>query len=927
MRKRTKFKSPVLDTFVVLFCLSVAAYFGYTFWKDLNSTAGRSDKEKVAVITYKDRITQRKYNDRVVWERINKSSPLYNGDFVRTSDLAEAQFSFVDGTTISLYENTMIQINYSESEGLKISLDGGSVSLNASAKGNVKLSLDDGSEVTVGKGSGLSAKAGNGEVRTVDIKNGSASIEGRNGEKTSLIAGESVSVSNNGEIRKKSITVTSIPQELRLLNSEGGEMPVKLEWTKSEEAADEDVIIQTSNKKDFSVIEKEYVVKEVSEFLLNLPEGTAYWRVYTEKHTDEAEKGKIAVIDAEPVPLISPVEAASFRYRNRNPQINFSWQERDYADHYLVKVSSSPDMENPIIEEKVYKTTLQSDSLGQGKWWWQVTPYYEINSTGYTGESTVGSFSIVKSGDLKAPKLAVPFKDTTVSYKENLNINFIWSSDSTDATYEVLLSDKEDFSNLLYSKKTSYKNIHAKLPAPQAPSDYYWKVIRTTNEDEDLEPESEVWKFTATPYVPGDTRLIYPPEEYSTETSKIASTQFVWKLADEVKNNKSILQISKNQDFASVEVEKEVQGNTLENLNLADGDWWWRIGTTDSNGNSDYTEGRHFEVLKTLTAPSLVTVAENEEIIATQSGMVKLGWRPVAGADFYNIRVFDSENNLVAEQPEAIGTSASFVLPDDAYSLRIQAVASQTDNSKMRTGPVQTVDFVVRAAEPVVQIQPVDDARIDGLTALRAPVNFSWRSGNDKPVTTEFVLKKRQNDGTFKEVERRRVSKTSEALPRLPSGTYRWQIIASTKNGISLNSKERSFTIGPVVALEKPVLTAPEYNLVMNSEYLRKHRNITFEWNDVPGSTEYHFVLYKRETNGMMKLIYSEKGLRSNKLRYRKLSNLDVGKFIWNVTAYSYAKDGFEERRSPVTTGEFIIEFAAPKQIKAETPGRMYSEE
>ncbi len=927
MRKRTKFKSPVLDTFVVLFCLSIAAYFGYTFWKDLNSTAGRSDKEKVAVITYKDRITQRKYNDRVVWERINKSSPLYNGDFVRTSDLAEAQFSFVDGTTISLYENTMIQINYSESEGLKISLDGGSVSLNASAKGNVKLSLDDGSEVTVGKGSGLSAKAGNGEVRTVNIKNGSASIEGRNGEKTSLIAGESVSVSNNGEIRKKSITVTSIPQELRLLNSEGGEMPVKLEWTKSEEAADEDVIIQTSNKKDFSVIEKEYVVKEVSEFLLNLPEGTAYWRVYTEKHTDEAEKGKIAVIDAEPVPLISPVEAAVFRYRNRNPQINFSWQERDYAEHYLVKVSSSPDMENPIIEEKVYKTTLQSDSLGQGKWWWQVTPYYEINSTGYTGESTVGSFSIVKSGDLKAPKLAVPFKDTTVSYKENLNINFIWSSDSTDATYEVLLSDKEDFSNLLYSKKTSYKNIHAKLPAPQAPSDYYWKVIRTTNEDEDLEPESQVWKFTATPYVPGDTRLIYPPEEYSTETSKIASTQFVWKLADEVKNNKSILQISKNQDFASVEVEKEVQGNTLENLNLADGDWWWRIGTTDSNGNSDYTEGRHFEVLKTLTAPSLVTVAENEEIIATQSGMVKLGWRPVAGADFYNIRVFDSENNLVAEQPEASGTSASFVLPDDAYSLRIQAVASQTDNSKMRTGPVQTVDFVVRAAEPVVQIQPVDDARIDGLTALRAPVNFSWRSGNDKPVITEFVLKKRQNDGTFKEVERRRVSKTSEALPRLPSGTYRWQIIASTKNGISLNSKERSFTIGPVVALEKPVLTAPEYNLVMNSEYLRKHRNITFEWNDVPGSTEYHFVLYKRETNGMMKLIYSEKGLRSNKLRYRKLSNLDVGKFIWNVTAYSYAKDGFEERRSPVSTGEFNIEFAAPKQIKAESPGRMYSEE
>lgn len=927
MRKRTRFKSPVRDTFVVLFCLSVAAYFGYTFWKDLNSTAGRSDKEKVAEITYKDRITQRKFDDRVVWERVNKSTPLYNGDFVRTSDLAEAQFSFVDGTTLSLYENTMIQINYSESEGLKISLDGGSVSLNASDKGNVKLSLDDGSEVTVGKGAGLSAKSGNGDVRTVDIKNGSASIEGRNGETTSLIAGESVSVSNNGEIRKKSITVTSIPQELRLLNSDGGEMPVKLEWTKSEEAADEDVIIQTSNKKDFSVISKEYVVKDLSEFLLNLPEGTAYWRVYTEKHSDEAEKGKIAVIDAEPVPLLSPVNDAVFRYRNRNPQINFSWQERNHADHYLVKVSSSPDMENPIIEEKVYKTALQSDSLGQGKWWWQVTPYYEINSAGYTGESSVSSFSIVKGGSLKAPKLAVPFKDTTISYKENLNINFIWSSDSTDANYEVILSDTEDFSNILYSKNTTYKNIHAELPAPETTKDYYWKVIRTTNEDEDFEPESEVWKFTATEYVPGDTRLIYPPEEYSTETSKIASTQFVWKLADEVKNNKSVLQIAKNNDFNSVEVEKEVQGNTLENISLSDGNWWWRIGTTDSNGNTDYTEARHFEVLKTLTAPSLVTVAENQEIIATQSGIVKLGWRPVAGADFYNIRVFDSDNNLVAENPEALGTSASFVLPDDSYSLRIQAVASQTDNSNLRTGPVQTVDFTVRAAEAITQIQPVDAVKIDGLSALRNPVNFSWRNGTDKPVTTEFVLKKQQYDGTFKEVERRKVVKTTQAIPRLSSGVYKWQIIASSKEGFSLNSKERSFTIGPVLELETPRLTSPEYNFVMNSEYLRKHRNITFEWNDVPGSTEYNFVLYKRETNGRMKLIYSEKGLRSNRLRYRKLSNLDVGKFIWNVTAYSYAKDGFEERRSPVATGEFNIDFAAPKQIKAESPGRMYSEE
>ena len=109
MRKKTKFKSPVLDTFVVLLCLSVAGYFSYTFWKDLNSTAMRSDKEKIAIITFKNRIAQRKFDDRVVWERIDKSTPLYNGDLVRTADLAEAVITFNDGSEVNIYENTMIQ--------------------------------------------------------------------------------------------------------------------------------------------------------------------------------------------------------------------------------------------------------------------------------------------------------------------------------------------------------------------------------------------------------------------------------------------------------------------------------------------------------------------------------------------------------------------------------------------------------------------------------------------------------------------------------------------------------------------------------------------------------------------------------------------------------------------------------------------------
>ena len=132
MRKRTKFKSPVLDFFVVAVCLSVAGYFALTFWNDLNSTVRRTDKDEIAIITFKNRIAQRKFDDRVVWERIDKSTPLYNGDLVRTADLAEAVITFNDGSQVDIYENTMIQVYYSDFAGVQISVGNGKLQADSS---------------------------------------------------------------------------------------------------------------------------------------------------------------------------------------------------------------------------------------------------------------------------------------------------------------------------------------------------------------------------------------------------------------------------------------------------------------------------------------------------------------------------------------------------------------------------------------------------------------------------------------------------------------------------------------------------------------------------------------------------------------------------------------------------------------------------
>ena len=927
MRKRTKFKSPVRDFFVIVLTLSVAGYFSWTFWKDLNSSSRRTDKEKIAIITFKNRIAQRKYEDRVVWERIDKSTPLYNGDLVRTAELAEAVITFNDGSEVNIYENTMIQVYYSDFEGVNISVGNGNLQVESADKSKVQLTLKDGSKVSAGGGASIAAKSSVGDsgTNTVEVKSGSATLTGTSGKTEDIKAGESLNVKSSGEIAKKPVTVTSIPAELRVLNVEGKEVPVKLEWNQADK--NKPVVLQTSKKKDFTKIKEEKIITSANDSLISLSEGTIYWRLFTQGDEAEAAQGKISVEEAKPLELISPANEGSFQYRNRNPVLSFSWKGNEYAKNYMVKVSSTPDMQTPVFTKTVNNTSLQLDSLGGGQWWWQVTPFYELNSIGYASPSKVSTFIIEKNDGIAPPILTVPLQNAEIHYKDSLAVNFSWKSD-IKASYELLIAKDKDFNDIILKRNTAGQRANVNMSLPEKDGQqYYWKIVRKSSEPEDLTPESDIRSFAVYKYVSVPAKLLYPPEEYCTEVSKLDTTQFLWKPSDEAKNKESIIQVSSSKDFSRLQLERKINGTSFSNMLLPEGEWYWRVATQDSAGDLEYTQPHHLIIQKELEAPKLTNVAALTEMLVAESGFALFNWKPVKGADFYNVRIFDSKNNLVAENPAVEGTSANFKLPDDNYSIRIQAVASQTEYSPLRTGPVQTVDFSVRTPEALSALSPKTAEKVDGLTALRNPLAFSWKPGKDKPVSTEFVLKKRQADGSLRIVEKLNTTKTSISIPRLSPGSYTWQVNASTKDGIPINTAELSFTITPVNLLATPKLKSPSKGFVIDSKYLRKNRTVSFEWAEVEGATDYNFVIYRKDKSGRLVSVYSENRIKNNKVRFKDLKVLDIGDFEWNVTAYSFAKDGFEERRSPVAQGNFSVKIDAPKQITTEKTGRLYSGE
>ena len=932
MRKRIRFKSLLLDLFVLLLCLSLAGGGAYLFWKDLNSSSVRSDKECIATLSYKYRISQRKYQDRAVWERLSQNSPLYNGDIIRTAELASAVIHFDDGTDLNLSENTMVQIFYDEENGLQITVDGGDIQVDSSSQSTaVSVRLDDGSVVNVGAGSSLAAKADASGSRNVEVKSGIASLMTEDGQTTSLLNGESVSIENGGEVVRNPITVTSIPRDMRLLNIEGQKRPVTLVWRASSDAgAENGVIVQTSLSKDFAEILTEQTVTDASSCTLTTPEsGLLYWRVFTSQAEDKASEGKITVQKVSALNATSPADSGEIRYRSASPRVMFRWEGNSFAEYYRVTVSSAPDLSAAPLTFDTTDTFVSVDSLTDGTWYWQVSPYYP-NGIAFAGESPIYSFSITKNVVIASPSLTIPADKATISYRDTISTTFMWKSELRDASYQLLIARDSSFANLVYDETTSALRLQKDFTPSELPDGtYWWKVIRSSSNSDDLTPESEARQFTIAQYVPQQNKLTYPADGARLEQDKMAAVKFSWKLGDDYKNVKaqSVIQISRSENFNTLVMERSTDSLTLDGLQLEEGTYWWRLGARLASGSVEgFTAANRFTVLGQLLPPMVTTPASGGEMLYTGSTPLEFKWTEVKGADYYNVRVYDVDDNLVAQNASVKENSAQFALPTGKYVLKVQSVIAATEADAARQSDFTNRSFTVRQPDAITLVSPAARGRIEGLTAIREPTVFTWAPGKDSASSYQFVLSRQNTDGSLRVVEQKTVTGTSVSISRITPGTYSWRVNATASGGYAIDSAPSQLTVTAIPPLPKPQLSSPVHNTVLGATYFKNNRSISFSWKAVAGATSYTFVLYKVNANGTRVAVQTNRRLNATSVQVTDLTKLDVGTFVWEVTAYAHASDGYEERRSESSSATLKIDFTAPQQVETVDPGRLYGE-
>jgi hypothetical protein len=896
------------------------------FRLDLFRTLTRQAEQPVGTITFKYKAAQRRFVDRVLWDRLRRESPVYDGDFIRTADLSEATITFAWGV-IDLEENSLIQI-HGNGQGARIEIDSGSLSAAADFENELLIVSGD-NEAAIGAGGAVRAGVEGGDFM-LRVTEGSASFTGR-GESGTVSAGETLVLGGTGLRTVRKAAALSPRSQARLLSPRPGKREVSFRWSRVNLGADETVRLEIAEDRSFSriVFGGDFAGDRA---MVDLEPGSYFWRVLP---GDEDPSGVSSFdtlafrVIAAPAPvLITPAEGYSYQFRVRRPQVRFQWTEVSGAVSYALEVADNPRMTNPALVRDVRGTSLYSPELGPGTWYWRVRPLFPASYEGSAGEAAPASFRISQSGNLRAPELQVPRDRSMANIAGDLY--FSWRPEAEARSYTIQISGNPDMRNPVLSE-TVRDNFYSYRAGRGVigPGQYYWTVLQTDTEGNDSTP-SPARSFTA---LEGDLiqRLVFPPEGYTAAAAMLPDLRFTWKTNLVFQTR---FQISAGADFSSVPIDEAVNGETFQGRILPEGTWYWRIQARESGGMVFETPARPFIVAPPIPGPVLVTPGPGGRVTIREEEPAVFSWEAVEGAEYYQLKLYRGEDRNPVYQNNFIeGTEHSLSLnsyPDGNYRWTVQGFAPESSRNTRRTGLLSEASFVARKLRSVSLDYPGSGAGIDGLRAYREPETARWSSA-DEVGTSQFILSSRQ-DLSGPPVAVINNPPAQIRLPRLRPGNYYWTIRAESFDGFDISAgTPNMFRVLPIPLLPAAADRRPGDGTLITGAELKANRSIVFSWNAVPGASGYLFSLENEDTG---KVIVREGPLEETVFTLKNLGLLDRGAFVWRIEAV--LTEPVRERREETDeilqrgeTGEnrFSIEFNLPEAPELQRPGVLYGRE
>ncbi|MDR3171958.1 MAG: hypothetical protein LBU17_10085 [Treponema sp.] len=811
---------------MVLFCFSGAVLGVVLFWKDMNRTLTKLSEIPVGIVSYKHNSAQRRFEDRLIWSQLQQTSPIYNGDIIRTSDLSDAAITFTNQDAIVLAENCLIQVFFSE-KGARIELSGGTVNVNAKEDGLVLVSGEN--TVTLSAGSVISA-GGDNQGFNVQVVEGNATISTRTGIQEAS-AGSALSVGTDGITQNPQVAVLSPLPNQQFLNASTSATPVSFSWKAINFSQDDYVRLEIAADRRFTRIIHTLDAHDTTAATVELAPGTFWWRAYAttpqeaasqQNASGSAATGRLTVLNADPPALVSPAPGAAYSYRVNPSTIRFQWSaptgtDQEAASEYLLEAADNPEMRNPQIRTTVQGSSFVYPGLEKGNWYWRVTPLYD-GSVGTPVASPQASFVIEQNtASQSAPELLVPATGSAVNISAGgRGVSFSWKDEPDADSYTIEITEDQNGQNPVLTQVVR-DNFYTNRSGSLGPGQYFWRVYYTDSEG-NRSPVSASRSFLA---LQGDMihETLFPPDDYTVADEVLPGLRFTWTTNLPFTSR---FQLSPAPDFSLLLMDTAITGTTRERgyqgVALADGTYYWRISTTTALGTGEtvlQSSPKRLVVVDPLPMPELESPLGR--IIPRPGEDLVFQWSLVPGADSYEVSLYEGSaeqggsgssgfgargTRLVYENP-GIKVNSLVVpmnsLKEGAYFWTVRALVQESPRTSRRNGPAETGQFLLRIPRPVHLEYPPLGHTVTGLDAQRRP-GMVWWSAEEALGTSRFILSRNPNPLEGEPVVEVRDPSTSITLPKLSPGTYYWTIQAETVDGFAISAETPgSFQVLPVV--------------------------------------------------------------------------------------------------------------------------------
>jgi len=887
--------TPFRTILVILICVLGMGGSLYLFRRDMNASQRHLDEKPIAEVYWIDGTVQRLSTRHPQWERLDRFSPIFDGDTISTAPFSELKLKFINGETLQLSENTSVLIKYQTDELSGFALQ----------KGEIQVDTDRSSlEITLAENAAADLPAGSAVKVIIDPKTstdlktqdgimfkllqGSGSISSGADSRT-LAEGEALRIEKDGTFSTPLPVVMLSPRnETRLLRTSPEEAPVKFTWKKTDSA----VILEIAGSKDFSNQIGSWYVEGSDSKEIDLPVGTYYWKVCTAEKQDDTDTGKLEIAYTPGPKALSPSDGSFVTTQSGKDELRFSWNVPEEAESVLLEVADNPAMTRPRLRQLVKKTSGGAGSfitteIKAGKWYWRVYPVYPggISETDFSsGQGSAQGFFRVRpeNADVIADDLPSPVNSFTLA------------------------------------------------EAREAARTGSGAITRN------FEPGSS-------------PRIIFPPDNYSLETSRTPDLFFSWKNPNSFKAR---FQIAERSDFAgSLTADETVFGSTTRGPFLKPGIYYWRVVNADSTGQEG-TPTR-LVIIPSLDAPKLEFPRENERVLIEEGKAVNFSWDRVGYENYYVFMLYLEGKPQALAEVSSLQNNSVMVYFDAAttgqFRWTVQGFKSPTETSSGRTGLIAQSNFTIvsqtsagrtdqiawttprivniqtRSGDvrsPITLVSPASGINVPGIQATRTPLQ-AWWSTEEPLKNAQLIVSQLQDPSSDPRAIVKDAGTPPVTFPSLSEGIWYWIIRGDTRD-------ERGATPGDpfwLKVLPIPLLPAfqpdqPQDGDVIGIEELTRDRKISFKWEPVAGANAYIFSLLTDNQPPTLLITAAPENVYSYDLE--NLTILNQGSYLWQVEAVYLNENGTIEQRGKIEQHRFTVDIRHSTDLQTRTQGTMY---